>query len=146
MTDISILVEDTKKKGLKIVPNPNKVEGGRDYYLFIEGLANYYGNFIPLNRSNLEVAYLRAMPKILEATGKRYAWYPEKLELLNVIKEDFESGKPIILTAEGTTNEFVVQNRYGRNIKPIKDTRRLLAEETTGSKRFLITCNSLGSE
>ena len=147
MTDISNLVDNAKKNGLKLIPNPTHVKGGREYYLCDEGLSNRYGSFIELNRTQLEDGYLRAMPEILEATGKRYAWHPEELEILQQIKVDLKAGKPIIITADGTINEFVVQDGlYGRTPKLLSDKRMirgLICYKPAQSERFLINCIKL---
>jgi|GEM_PF-4377079 len=143
MTDITHLVNSAKKNGLKIVLNPNHVDGGREYYLCDEELAKDI-HFIYENRTELGKAYLSAMPEIINATGKMYAWQPEELEVLQKVKETLAKGKPVVITADGTLDEFVVQDSWGRYPKLINNTSVNKLGYKPGQKPFSIECNLIG--
>jgi hypothetical protein len=143
MTDIANLIDNAKKNGLKIVLNPNHVDGGREYYLCDKGLSKDI-HFIYENRIELGKAYLHAMPEIIKATGKKYAWYPEELEVLQKVEETLAKGKPVVITADGTLDEFVVQDNWGRYPKPINNANVNKIGYNLGQKPFSIECNLIG--
>ena len=144
MTDITTLVDNAKKNGLKIVLNPNHVDGGRGYYLCDSGLSKDI-HFIYENRTELGKAYLHAMPEIIQATEQRYAWHLDELKFLEVlqkVEETLAKGKPVVITADGTLDEFVVQNNWGRYPNLITDPRKLIGYGSK-SKTFSMECNSI---
>ncbi len=113
MPDISNLIDNARNNartnGFKFVQNENSLcPGARKYWLMDPALKGYEGTKFEALKPELALAYSAVMLEAIQATKKSCAQYPEKIELLDEIKERYLRGEKIIITAEGTINEFAV--------------------------------------